>query len=69
MLLRSCQVWLLYVPDRMYFFWYWELTFRYGDGLGVGMGIDGIHRKEESRVFYQFLLSLLGWVAESEEKP
>lgn len=43
----------------------WELTLRNGDRVGVGA--EGILRKEESRMFHQDLLNLLGLGAESEE--
>lgn len=43
-----------------------ELTLRTRDKLGSGL--MGVHRKEESRVLQQDLLSPLGLGAESEEK-
>lgn len=60
-------------PDRFghWGFWIkcisrcWELTLRNGDRVGVGA--EGILRKEESRMFHQDLLNLLGLGAESEE--
>lgn len=44
---------------------YWDLTSRNGDRLG-GWVTEGFHRRKESRVFYQDLLSLLGMGAENE---
>ena len=46
---------------------YWEMPLRNG-GLG-GVGNDMVHRREESRVFHQDLLSPLAMSPESMERP
>lgn len=39
------------------------------DGIGEEGRADGVHRREEIRVFHQDLLSPLGMWAEGEERP
>lgn len=47
---------------------HWEMTLRNGKGLGRGSA-EGIHRRDESRVFHYYLSSPLGMRPESEERP
>lgn len=46
----------------------WEQTLRNSDGLEEGRS-ERVHKKKESKVFYQCLLSHLRIEIESEEKP
>lgn len=57
-------MWLLDVPGRT-LPRYWKLTLR---NMG-GSVVEGICRKEESRLFQQNLFSVLGMGAECEEEP
>lgn len=48
--------------------WVLELTLRNGNGLEGG-GVEGFHRRKESRMFLQNLLRSLGIRAESVKRP